>query len=50
MPINAWEGGLESSGDEDLAALPPSGRVALFESDPELTAMLSWATVSVRNN
>lgn len=35
------EGGLESSGDEDSAVLPPSGRGALFESDPELTAMLS---------
>ncbi len=29
------------SGDDDSAALPPSGRVALPESDPELTAMLS---------
>ncbi len=26
-------------GDDDLAALPPSGRVALPESDPELTAL-----------
>ncbi len=35
------------SGDDDLAALPPSGRVALPESDPELTAMLSRAAESV---
>ncbi len=34
-------------GDDDLAALPPSGRVALPESDPELTAMLSRAAESV---
>ncbi len=27
------------SGEDDSAALPPSGRVALPESDPELTAM-----------
>ncbi len=31
------------SGDDDSAVLPPSGRVALPESDPELTAMLSRA-------
>ncbi len=31
------------SGDDDSAALSPSGRVALPESDPELTAMLSRA-------
>ncbi len=35
------------SGEDDLAALPPSGRVALPESDPELTAMLSRAAESV---
>ncbi len=35
------------SGDADSAALPPSGRVALPESDPELTAMLSRAAESV---
>ncbi len=34
------------SGEDDLAALPPSGRVALPESDPELTAMLSRAAES----
>jgi len=33
MLIAASQGGLESSGDEDLAALPPSGVPALPESD-----------------
>ncbi len=36
------------SGEDDSAALPPSGRVALPESDPELTAMLSRAAESIR--
>lgn len=49
MSIDASEVRLEISGDENLAALPPSGKVALFEPDPELTAMLSWATANVRN-
>ncbi len=35
------------SGEDDSAALPPSGRVALPESDPELTAMLSRAVESI---
>ncbi len=35
------------SGEDDSAALPPSGRVALPESDPELTAMLSRSTESI---
>ncbi len=35
------------SGDDDSAVLPPSGRVALPESDLELTAMLSWAAESI---
>ncbi len=35
------------SGDDDSAVLPPSGRVALPDSDPELTAMLSRAAESV---
>lgn len=48
MLMAASEKGIESSGDEDSAALPPSGRATLFESDPELTAMLSWAAVSIR--
>ncbi len=47
MSIAASEGKL-GFGDDDSAALPPSGRVALPESDPELTAMLSQATESVR--
>ncbi len=35
------------SGEDDSVALPPSGRVALPESDPELTAMLSRAAESI---
>ncbi len=35
------------SGGDNSAALPPPGRVALPESDPELTAMLSRAAESV---
>ncbi len=35
------------SGEDDSAALPPSGRVALPESDPELTVMLSRAAESI---
>ncbi len=35
------------SGEDDSAALPPSGRVALPESDPELIAMLSRAAESI---
>ncbi len=35
------------SGEDDSAALPPSGRVALPESDPDLTAMLSRAAESI---
>ncbi len=35
------------SGEDDSAAVPPSGRVALPESDPELTAMLSRAAESI---
>ncbi len=46
MLIAASEGEL-GSGDDDLAALPPSERVAVPESDPELTAMLSRAAESV---
>ncbi len=39
LSITASGDGL-GSGEDDSAALPPSGRVALPESDPELTAML----------
>ncbi len=46
MSIAASEGELGSR-DDDSAVLPPSGRVALPESDPELTAMLSRAAESV---
>ncbi len=35
------------SGDDDPAALPPSGVVALSEPDPEMTAMLSRAAENV---
>ncbi len=49
MSIAASEGEL-GSGDDDSAALPPPGSVALPESDPELTAMLCRATESVRLN
>lgn len=42
MSITA-SGGLESAGDVDSAALPPSGRVVQVELDPELMAMLSQA-------
>ncbi len=46
MSIAASEGEL-GSGDDNSAALPPSGRVALPESDPGLTVMLSRAAESV---
>ncbi len=47
MSITASEGERMSSGDEDLAALPPSGVAALPESDPEMAAMLFWAAARV---
>lgn len=48
MSIAASEGELEyEDGHEDPAVLPPSGKEALIESDPELTAMLSRAAESV---
>lgn len=43
ISIAASKSGLESGGDEDSAVLPPSGRVALIESDPKLTVMFSRA-------
>ncbi len=46
MSFAASEGEL-GSGDDDSAALPLSGRVALPESDPGLTAMLSRAAESI---
>lgn len=48
MSNAASEAALESSGDKDPAVLPPSGRAALVESDPELTAFFSWAADGVR--
>ena len=47
MSIAASEGEQSSSGDDDSAALPPSGVVALPESDPEMAAMLARAAASV---
>ncbi len=41
MSVAASEGEPSLSGDDDSAALPPSGVVALSEPDPEMTAMLS---------
>ncbi len=41
MSIAASEGEPSLSGDDDPAALPPSGVVPLSEPDPEMTAMLS---------
>ncbi len=47
MSIAASEGELSLSGDDDSAALPPSGVVALSEPDPEMMAMLSRAAENV---
>ncbi len=47
MSIAASEGEPSLSGDDDSAALPPSGVVALSEPDPEMTAILSRATENV---
>ncbi len=47
MSIVASEGEPSFSGDDDSAALPPSGVVALSEPDPEMTAMLSRAAENV---
>lgn len=47
MWIAASEVELGSSGHEDSAALPHLGKVALTESDSELTVMLSWASESI---
>ncbi len=47
MSIAASEGVFSPSGDDDSAALPPSGVVALSEPDPEMTAMLSRAAENV---
>ncbi len=45
--IAALGDGLSSSEDEDSAWLPPSGVVSAAESDPELTATLAQAAMSI---
>ncbi len=47
MSKAASKGEPSLSGDDDSAALPPSGVVALSEPDPEMTAMLSRAAENV---
>ncbi len=47
MSVAASEGEPSLSGDDDSAALPPSGVVALSEPDPEMTAMLSRAAENI---
>ncbi len=47
MLIAALGDGLSSSEDEDSAWLPPSGVVSAAESDPELTATLAQAAMSI---
>ncbi len=47
MSFAASEGEPSLSRDDDPAALPPSGVVALSEPDPEMTAMLSRAPENV---
>ncbi len=47
MLIAASEGELSLSRDDDSAALPPSGVVALSKPEPEMTAMLSRAAENV---
>ncbi|CAM4684078.1 unnamed protein product [Leuciscus chuanchicus] len=47
MSLTASQGGLDSFGNEDSTALPPSGVSALVESDPELMAMISRAAESI---
>ncbi len=47
MSVAASEGEPSLSGDDDSAALPPSGVVALSEPDPEMMAMLSRAAENV---
>lgn len=48
MSIAASGDGLSTSVDEDSAGLPPSGVVATAELEPELTAVLARAAVSIR--
>ncbi len=48
MSIAASGDGITSSEDEGAVGLPPLGVVATAAPDPELTAMLARATVSIR--
>ncbi len=48
MSIAASEDGFTSSEDEGAVGLPPSGVVATAAPEPELTAMLARAAVSIR--
>ncbi len=48
MSIAASEGEPDFSADENSAALPSFGTVAMPESDPEITAMLARAAERVR--
>ncbi len=47
MLITASGGGFTSSEDEGAVGLPPSGVIATATPDPELTAMLARAAVSI---
>ncbi len=47
MSIAASGDGLTSSEVKGAVELPPSGVVATAAPDPELTAMLAWAAVSI---
>ncbi len=47
MSIAASEGESDQSGDDGSVPLPPSGRSAVLDSDPEMVAMLARAAESV---
>ncbi len=47
MSIATSEGESDQSGDDGSVPLPPSGRSAVPDLDPEMVAMLAWATESV---
>ncbi len=47
MSIAASEGESDQSGDDGSVPLPPSGRSALPDSDPEMVAMLARAAESI---
>lgn len=48
MSIDASESEPNLTGDDDSTALPPSGTIALSESDPEFMPMLVRAAERVR--